>query len=170
MSEWNQKMDLTAARSPEELLDLMVADACVLSEKIPSSARVVDVGTGAGAPGLALALLRPDLALTLVEPLAKRTSFLRTALARANREDVRVLLGKVEVVSETYDVALSRATFAPETWLVRSVRLLSPGGSSWVFLAKETPPRAPGMLLADTVSFAWPHTGVLRSLCRYERG
>jgi 16S rRNA (guanine527-N7)-methyltransferase len=73
--EWNEHVDLTAARSPEELVDLMLADALVLSVEVPEGASVVDVGTGAGAPGLGLALLRPDLRLTLVEPLQKRASF-----------------------------------------------------------------------------------------------
>src|SRR5437870_4377425 len=74
---WNARIDLTAARSEAELVDLMVADAVVLAARVPSQARVVDVGSGAGGPGLALAVLRSDLAVTLVEPLAKRVSFLR---------------------------------------------------------------------------------------------
>ncbi len=71
LEEWNARIDLTAARSREELVDLMVADALVLAPRMPTGARVVDVGTGAGAPGLALALLRADLRVTLVEPLGE---------------------------------------------------------------------------------------------------
>ena len=58
----------------------MLADALRPRAAHPRGARVVDVGTGAGAPGLALALLRPDLRVTLVEPLGKRAAFLRTVL------------------------------------------------------------------------------------------
>ena len=85
LEEWNARIDLTAARSPEELVDLMLADALVLAPRIAADARVVDVGTGAGAPGLALALLRPDLRVTLVEPLGKRAAFLRTVIGEAGR-------------------------------------------------------------------------------------
>jgi len=53
----------------------MLADAFVLAQLLPEKVSVVDVGTGAGGPALGLAFLRPDLAVTLVEPLAKRTSF-----------------------------------------------------------------------------------------------
>jgi 16S rRNA (guanine527-N7)-methyltransferase len=80
LEEWNARVDLTAARSTEELVDLMLADAFVVAPRIPRGVRVVDVGSGAGAPGLAIALLRPDLPVTLVEPLGKRVAFLRTVI------------------------------------------------------------------------------------------
>jgi 16S rRNA (guanine527-N7)-methyltransferase len=80
LKEWNARIDLTAARSDDELVDLMVADALVLAPHIPADARLIDVGSGAGAPGLALALLRPDLGVTLVEPVGKRSAFLRTVV------------------------------------------------------------------------------------------
>jgi 16S rRNA G527 N7-methylase RsmG len=63
LREWNQRMDLTAARGDDELFDLMLADALALAPRVAVNRRVVDVGCGAGAPGLALALLRPDLAV-----------------------------------------------------------------------------------------------------------
>ena len=70
----------------------MLADALVMSRSFAPGTRVLDVGTGAGAPGLALALMRPDLVVTLCEPLAKRTSFLRTVLGTVGRSDVRIEL------------------------------------------------------------------------------
>ncbi|MGH7440525.1 MAG: RsmG family class I SAM-dependent methyltransferase, partial [Polyangiaceae bacterium] len=59
LEEWNARVDLTAARSPDELVDLMLVDALVVAPRLPRGVRVVDVGSGAGAPGLAIALLRP---------------------------------------------------------------------------------------------------------------
>src|SRR5580693_8737859 len=96
LKEWNARIDLTAARSDDELVDLMLADAIVLSAQIPAGARLVDVGTGAAAPGLALALLRDDLRVTLVEPAGKRVSFLRTVLGAVGRADVTVERGRGE--------------------------------------------------------------------------
>src|SRR5262245_25357640 len=81
--EWNARIDLTAARDAGELADLMLADAALLARRIAPNERLVDVGSGAGGPGLALALLRPDVETTLVEPMQKRTSFLRTAVGAA---------------------------------------------------------------------------------------
>src|SRR6185369_15167569 len=79
---WNAKVDLTAARDTDELVDLMLADGFLLSRYQPPGCHVVDVGSGAGGPGLALALARRDLTVTLVEPLQKRVAFLRTVLGQ----------------------------------------------------------------------------------------
>src|SRR5689334_20580660 len=118
LATWNAKIDLTAARTSEELVDLMLADAVVVSRHEPPGASVVDVGSGAGGPGLALGILRPDLHLSLVEPLAKRVSFLRTVLghlaAGPNRPAaLRVLRARGEELAKRGDVfesAVARAT------------------------------------------------------------
>ena len=162
----------TAARTTNELVDLMLADALVLAERVPHGSRVVDVGTGAGAPGLALAILRPDLVVCLVEPLAKRTAFLRTVLSAIGRADVRVDSAKgVELVAthETFDVALSRAALPPPEWLALAMQLVRPGGSAWVFLARDRAPGAGGLLECETVAYRWPLTGAERRAVRYER-
>ena len=92
---WNVRINLTAARDPEQLVDLFVADAVLLAvltggHGLKRSPRWVDVGSGAGAPGLPLALLEPSLSVTLVEPRAKRVAFLRTALGSLGRADISV--------------------------------------------------------------------------------
>jgi len=71
-----------AARGVRAQLEVLLADALYLTNPalIPLGQRVVDIGSGAGAPALALALARPDLQVTLVEPLHKRVAFLRTAI------------------------------------------------------------------------------------------
>src|SRR5258708_6442562 len=76
VAEWNRRIDLTAARDERELVDLLVADAAFLAPKI-AGPRVVDGGTGGGAPGLAIAALRRELELPLVEPMQKRAALLR---------------------------------------------------------------------------------------------
>jgi 16S rRNA (guanine527-N7)-methyltransferase len=166
-------VDLTAARGTDELVDLMVADALVLSARLPMGARVVDIGTGAGAPGLALALLRPDLDTTLVEPLGKRGAFLRTVIGAVNRLDVTLEGETGDALARAregaWDIALSRATLPPAAWLELAARLVPDGGSAWVFLARESPPLFEGMTQADSVSYAWPLTGALRRLLRYEK-
>ncbi|HLK40149.1 MAG TPA: RsmG family class I SAM-dependent methyltransferase [Polyangiaceae bacterium] len=169
LTEWNARTDLTAARSHDHLVDLMLADALVLSRVVPSGARVVDVGTGAGAPGLALALLRPDLRLTLVEPLRKRASFLRTVIGLLGRMDVHIEPTRAEVLAGRLasDVAVSRATFPPAEWLALGARLVGPGGSVWALLAREDPPVREGAAVEEDVAYAWPLTGVPRRAVRY---
>jgi 16S rRNA (guanine527-N7)-methyltransferase len=161
---WNAKLDLTAARSNDELVDLMLADALVMSTRVDRGAAVVDVGAGAGAPGLALALARPDLRVTLVEPLAKRVSFLRTALAATDRVDVAVERARGDDLvrrGARFDVAISRATLAPAEWIVLGERLAE--REVWVLLAREEAPDPPPRLArVETAAYTWPCTGAQR--------
>jgi len=169
LQQWNARIDLTAARSEDELVDLMLADAMVLAPRIPAEARVVDVGTGAGAPGLALALLRPDLRLTLVEPLAKRAAFLRTVLGTVERADVVIERRRGEALAgrRVWDVAVSRATLAPTAWLDLAVTLVRPGGSAWVLLAKDAMPGHSRAVVEEDIGYAWPLTAACRHAVRY---
>ena len=168
MVAWNKQVDLTAARTTDELSDLMLADGLLLATRLPPRVTVVDIGTGAGAPGLALAIARPDLRVTLVEPLAKRVAFLRTVLAAIGREDVGLLRMKSDELRTRFDVALARATFPPSEWLARSRDVVSlPTGSAWVLLAKEPAPDDPDAQNVEDVSYTWPRTGVARRAVRY---
>jgi 16S rRNA (guanine527-N7)-methyltransferase len=170
LAQWNARIDLTAARGPDELYDLMLADAARLAARVPEGARVVDVGAGAGAPGLALALLRPDLRVTLVEPLGKRASFLRAVIGTVGRAEVGLIVERGEVVVEregaAWDVAISRATLAPAAWIPLGLRLAP---SAWVLLAKEEPPAAAGARVEEDVAYVWPLTGAARRAVRYGR-
>jgi 16S rRNA (guanine527-N7)-methyltransferase len=167
--EWNARIDLTAARSPEELVDLMVADALVLAREIAQGASLVDVGTGAGAPGLALAILRPDLRVTLVEPLGKRASFLRTAVGAVGRSDVAIERRRGEEVAgrRAWDVAVSRATLPPPKWLELGLTLAAPGGQVWVLLAGEEAPKNASGVAEQEREYQWPLTGARRRAARY---
>jgi 16S rRNA (guanine527-N7)-methyltransferase len=170
LQEWNDRIDLTAARSAPELVDLMLADALALATRIPQAARLVDVGTGAGAPGLALALLRPDLEVTLVEPLGKRASFLRTAAGVVQRPDIAIERVRGEALQgrRAWDVAVSRATLAPAEWLALGTSLVVPGGAVGVLVAKDAAPDAgPGGALEEEHAYRWPLTGADRRVLLY---
>jgi 16S rRNA (guanine527-N7)-methyltransferase len=168
LAEWNAKMDLTAAKDPHALAWLMIADAARLAGELAPNASIVDVGTGAGAPGLGLALLRPDLRVTLVEPLRKRVAFLRTVLGELRRADVTVLEKRGESLEAgVFDEAVSRATLAPDAWLALGARLVRPGGGVWVMLAQGDAPAAPGCALDRTLEYETPSGS--RRLLRYVR-
>jgi 16S rRNA (guanine527-N7)-methyltransferase len=88
---------LIGPREAPRLWDRHLLNCAVLGELLPSGARIVDVGTGAGLPGLVLACARPDLRVDLVEPLQRRTDFLREAVEVLNVGDrVRVVRGRAE--------------------------------------------------------------------------
>jgi 16S rRNA (guanine527-N7)-methyltransferase len=169
IEEWNARVDLTAARSAEELVDLMIADALVLAARLPEGMRIVDVGSGAGAPGLALALLREDLRVTLVEPLGKRASFLRTVLGVVDRADVVIdrVRGETLAGRRAWDVAVSRATLPPTAWLDLGTKLAATGGAVWVLVAKGDPPVHPRAAIEVDFAYTWPLTGAARRVLGY---
>jgi 16S rRNA (guanine527-N7)-methyltransferase len=171
VSAWNARVDLTAARDRDELVDLMLADALLLSPRVPAGARVVDVGSGAGAPGLPIAILRPDVRVTLVEPLQKRVAFLRTAIGSILPSGARPMVERSrgeDLVRRgaRFDVAVSRATLAPEKWLALGAQL-APEGDVWVLLAREPAPEPAGRTIAVDERYRWPLTGVERRAVRY---
>ncbi|RLB56519.1 MAG: hypothetical protein DRI90_18635, partial [Deltaproteobacteria bacterium] len=141
--------------------------------------QVVDVGTGAGAPGLPLALLRPDLAVKLVEPKQKRAALLRMTLGRLGCQSPRagdaaadgaataqVLQTRGEALDESFDVALSRATLSPPAWLELGARL-APAGEVWVLLAREPAPARDGWCKVEERRYRWPLTEVERRAACY---
>lgn len=77
--------------------------------RLPHGATVADVGTGAGLPGLVWAIARPDLTVTLIEPLLRRTTFLDEVVAQLGLENVHVVRSRAEDVDETFDVVTARA-------------------------------------------------------------
>lgn len=169
VAEWNARTNLTGAKTPVDLAEILCVDALEAAAPalVPSGARLVDVGSGGGAPALPLALLRDDLTVVLVEPLRKRVAFLRTAvgsLGLAGR--VRVVEGRVDVDDPRvpggpFDVASSRATFAPGTWCQVGAALAP---RVLVHLGAEPFEPPPGLPVRARRSYALPSTGAPRTL------
>jgi 16S rRNA (guanine527-N7)-methyltransferase len=170
LAVWNARMDLTAAKTADDTDELMLTDAFVIASRVPAGASVVDVGSGAGAPGLAIALARPDLRVVLVEPLGKRVSFLRTVIGTVRRTDVTVVPLRGEDVIETFDVAVSRATLEPAEWLRIGATLVRPGGSVWVLVAsREALPDPPSLLMSLAIDYELPFSRKARVAARFEK-
>ncbi len=117
--EWNEKINLTAITEPEEVLFKHFYD-CLLFFKnveVPQNAKVIDVGTGAGFPGVVLKIARPDINLTLLDGLNKRLVFLNELMAALELDAETVHLraedgGKNPLYREQYDIACARAVAA----------------------------------------------------------
>ncbi|HEV8550224.1 MAG TPA: 16S rRNA (guanine(527)-N(7))-methyltransferase RsmG [Polyangiaceae bacterium] len=162
VASWNARIDLTAAKSPEELVDLSFGDAAALvgSGALALNERWLDVGSGAGAPGLPLALLEPRLAMTLLEPMQKRVAFLRTVVGALGLP-IEVVRGRVEDYPEhSVGVAVSRATLPPDAWLAAGAKIAT--REVCVLLAREEPPALPGWVTGLDLSFRWPLTNRAR--------
>lgn len=101
---------LIGPRESDRLWDRHVLNSVAPAELLPEGATVADVGSGAGLPGIPLALLRPDLRVVLVEPLLRRATFLEQAVEELGLGDrVEVVRSRAEDHNGRYDVVLSRA-------------------------------------------------------------
>ena len=122
---------LLGPREVPRLWERHLLNCAVVADLVPEGASVVDVGSGAGLPGLVLAIRRPDLRVTLLEPLLRRTRFLDEAVdALGLADQVEVLRGRAEEVrgARTFDVVTSRAVAPLERLLPWSLPLARPGG------------------------------------------
>ncbi len=107
--KWNRIHNLTGIRS-EDQLDLFIADALYPLAFLPSVKTVLDIGTGAGFPGMILAMALPQTHFTLAEPIAKRASFLQFVKADLKLENVTVANARVETLEpEVVELITSRA-------------------------------------------------------------
>ncbi len=121
---------LIGPRETPRLWERHVLNCAGLAELLAPSESVMDLGSGAGLPGLVLAIARPDLHLTLVEPLLRRANFLTEAVALLGLPNVAVHRGRAEEMGKklAFDVVTARAV-APLDKLIRwSLPLLTPGG------------------------------------------
>lgn len=126
---------LIGPREVPRLWDRHLLNCAVVTDLVPQGARVGDVGSGAGLPGLLLAIRRPDLDVTLIEPMARRTAFLTEVVEDLDLVNVRVVRGRAEDVVRVepgcvdFDIVTSRAV-APLDRLARwTMPLVRPGGA-----------------------------------------
>ena len=127
---------LIGPREVPRLWERHLLNCAVVTDAVPAGASVCDIGSGAGLPGLVMAIRRPDLEVTLVEPLLRRTTFLHEAVGSLGLGNVRVVRARAEEMhgSGTFDVVTSRAV-APLDRLSRwSLPLVRTGGE---FLAMK---------------------------------
>jgi len=107
--KWNKIHNLTGAKD-EKTIDAFIGDAVFPVSFLPKVNSLMDIGTGAGFPGMILAFALPDVHVTLVEPLAKRASFLQFIKADLKLTNVTVIKKRVEQLpSQIYDIITSRA-------------------------------------------------------------
>lgn len=165
--EWNARVDLTAARGAEELVDLFVADAVVIAAASTDCAgeHWVDVGSGAGAPAIPLALMAPEIRIDLLEPRDKRVAFLRSVQGALGLSNATVRRGRSEDLgAASYDVALARATLPPQEWLAEGARIAR--RAVWVLLARGDVPERAGWRPDRDIAYEWPLTGAARRALR----
>lgn len=112
--EWNEKMNLTAITEPEEVIKKHFVDSITIKKYIKEESSLIDVGTGAGFPGIPLKIVDKSIKLTLLDSLNKRINFLNEVIKKLDLKDVKTIHSRAEEyakneVRESYDIAVSRA-------------------------------------------------------------
>jgi 16S rRNA (guanine527-N7)-methyltransferase len=146
-AEWG----LIGPREVPRIWDRHILNCLVVAPLIPDSVSVADVGSGAGLPGLVLAIARPDLHVTLVEPLLRRVTWLTQTVDALELSNVTLLRGRADAVDERFAVVTARAVANLSQLLEWCLPLVAPHGT---FLALK------GATAADELDAAQP---ILRS-------
>ncbi|NLM04000.1 MAG: 16S rRNA (guanine(527)-N(7))-methyltransferase RsmG [Clostridiales bacterium] len=123
--EWNEKMNLTAITDDKEVIIKHFLDSisCIKMEQLKNQGSIIDVGTGAGFPGIPLKIIYPELKLTLLDSLQKRINFLKEVCEKLELKEVEFIHGRAEDYGQDqnhrskYDYAVARAV-APLNVLV----------------------------------------------------
>ena len=121
---------LIGPREVPRLWERHILNCAVIAEVMPEGARVIDVGSGAGLPGVCIALARPDLHVTLVEPMERRTAWLETVCADLGLDNVTVRRARAEEVHAdlTAEIVTARAVAALDKLARWCLPLVTPGG------------------------------------------
>ena len=130
LDQWNQAYNLTAIREPDAMVTHHLLDSLAILPWLRPG-RVLDVGTGAGLPGVPLAIARRDQAFTLLDSNGKKTRFLLQLVAELGLNNVTVLQQRVEQVVDKagFDMVLSRAFSSLSDMVLATLHLVAEGGS-----------------------------------------
>ena len=143
--ETNQQMNLTAVRDADAAWRRLIIDSLTALPwlaAVPAEARVIDVGSGGGMPGIPVAIARPDLQVTLLEATGKKAKFLESCVAKVPLPNVKVLCSRAESAGQDkahrqqYDAAVCRAVGPMRELLEYTLPLVKVGG---VLLAMKGP-------------------------------
>jgi 16S rRNA (guanine527-N7)-methyltransferase len=181
LARWNSKVNLTAIESPEEVIEKHLLDSLAIHREVAGAKSLLDIGAGAGFPGLPLAILFPEMATTLVEAVGKKVGFMKTFIARQRLQNARAVQqrseGKIE--SEKLpraDAVVSRALMDLPKWVLLGSAYVSDFGTLIAMVGPE--PRLDeaveaasvvGLRLLGCRSYSLPFSNANRSVVTFRR-
>lgn len=141
--KWNASYNLTSITSPKDVLDLHLVDSLALAKcratLLNGSKTVLDVGSGGGLPAIPLAIVRPELEITMVDAVQKKTIFQRQAISMLRLKNIKAEHTRVEQIKDrTFDVITSRAFASLADMIHLTEHLLAPGGV-WLAMKGKFP-------------------------------
>jgi 16S rRNA (guanine527-N7)-methyltransferase len=149
---WNARLNLTAIRDQEGILARHFVESIACARAIPAGiASLLDFGSGAGFPGIPIALCRPEISVTLAESQARKAAFLHEAVRRLGLH-AQVYAGRAETLGAAFDCVAMRAVDRMEDAVNAASRLVAPGG--WLILM-TTGQESAGLESAAGKDFRW---------------
>ena len=160
IGKWNKVYNLTAVREQAEMLTHHLLDSLAAVEPLQkyvqgrglSAANLLDVGSGAGLPGVVLAICFPTLAVTCVDTVGKKAAFIKHVALALGLPNLTGLHARVETITQPFDVICSRAFASLSDFTVWSQAALAPGGA-WMALKGKHPAEELSMLPPDVAVF-----------------
>jgi len=160
IGKWNKVYNLTAVREQAEMLTHHLLDSLAAVEPLQkylqgrglSAANLLDVGSGAGLPGVVLAICFPTLAVTCVDTVGKKAAFIKHVALALGLSNLTGLHARVEAITQPFDVICSRAFASLSDFTVWSQAALAPGGA-WMALKGKHPAEELSMLPPDVAVF-----------------
>ncbi|MDP1682325.1 MAG: 16S rRNA (guanine(527)-N(7))-methyltransferase RsmG [Burkholderiales bacterium] len=128
--KWNKVYNLTAVREPEAMIGHHLLDSLAVLPHLTGVQRLIDVGSGAGLPGIPLAIARPDMQIALLDSNHKKTTFMRQACLELGLTNAEVVCERVEnwQPQDKYDTVISRAYSELKEFVRLSAHLVAKGG------------------------------------------
>jgi len=193
LCRWSKRLNLTTVSKPRDMAERLYLDSAIITPYLSGAGSLLDVGTGAGFPGLVLRVWNPELHVTLTEARRRKVSFLKQAARQMEIEKNLAIrwervgwrdTGEGAELARRYDEVVSRATFPPAEWLNCGAELVAPGGRLWLYagqphgdgdcgqvgderwLAEHTPR---GFSLAEVVRYQLPFAGLERVVVSFRK-
>jgi 16S rRNA (guanine527-N7)-methyltransferase len=177
---WNRRTNLTAITDPAQVAVKHFVDSLVPARLIPAGAAVLDIGSGAGFPGIPLKVVLPNLRATLVDAVGKKVTFLGHVIRLLGLTDIHAVHFRTgqpmtadqarEVVGQGYDIVISRALGSPEALAPMALPLLREQGMIISMRGKGAPAldaidmRIGPLIVVDACDYRLPYDGPSRSL------
>jgi 16S rRNA (guanine527-N7)-methyltransferase len=177
---WNRKVNLTAITAPVEVAEKHLVDSLALLPELSGARTLLDIGSGAGIPGVPLACVERNLEVTCCDGVSKKMAFVKAVVAELDLR-VRAFAVRAEGDPEAErlpraDVVVSRALAEPASWLPLGMNYLAPGGRLLAMLGREADEAALrataeplGLRLVGIRRFVLPASKSERAIARFER-
>jgi len=165
---WNETYNLTSITDPEEIQIKHFEDSLAVLPFLPAKGRLLDIGSGAGFPGIPIKIERPELEVVLLDSQRKRTDFCREVVRQLCLKDIIVSHGRIEdeAVCQRlglFDVVISRATFPLEKFLETALPYCAPLGGIVVMRGSEWKKELAAATIPKSLRLIQEHPYTLRN-------